>query len=52
MAKQDLEKRKNMKVLINRVKALESTMQQSRPRNNVNAFDYASCNEFMKIYQD
>lgn len=51
MGKQKIEERREMKVLINQVKALEKTMNQIALNSNEIGFNYCSCNLFLKQYQ-
>ena len=51
MGKQRIEERRQIKVLINQVKALEKTMNQISLNSNEIGFNYCSCNLFLKQYQ-
>lgn len=51
MGKQKIEERRQIKVLINQVKALEKTMNQISLNSNKIGFNYCSCNLFLKQYQ-
>lgn len=51
MGKQKIEERRQIKILINQVKALEKTMNQISLNSNEIGFNYCSCNLFLKQYQ-
>lgn len=51
MGKQRIEERRQIKVLINQVKALEKTMNEISLNNTEIGFNYCSCNLFLRQYQ-
>ena len=51
MPKQNAEERKNLKLIISKVKTLIHTMEKIIDNSKEVGFNYSSCNNFAKIYQ-
>ena len=51
MTKQNAEERKNLKLIISKVKTLIHTMEKIIDNSKEVGFNYSSCNNFAKIYQ-